>query len=212
MTTPATLATEAPTTVAPAENGSHPSRAWHEDDDWHKGRTRVELPSEHHLRAYWHAEILDYEAKNPHTKIIERREDLLVRFRVELKGRLWKCIDGQWCFNLGFTPFGDGRRFNLSDLIKPEELEYKDWDGCKTECIERCVKVETHLLCSRLELRRESPISRLGHLKAVAWKISIVARVHLTPLPGAKRCDDAFTAFPCLGFFGYPCAWGLVRR
>lgn len=141
MATPATLTTETPTTVAPAENGSHPSRPWHHEDDWHKGRTRVELPSEHHLKAYWHAEILDEEAKNPHTKIIERREDLLVRFRVELAGRLWKCIDGEWCFNLGFTPLGDGPRFNLSDKINPAELEYRDWNGCKSECIERCVKV-----------------------------------------------------------------------
>lgn len=142
MTTPATLApatVAAPSTVA--ENGSHPRRSWVDDDDWHKAHTRVELPSEHHLRAYWHAEILDYEARNPHTKIIERREDFVVRFRVELIGRLWKCIDGQWCFNLGFTPFGDGKRFNLSDLLKPGELEYQGWEGCRTDCIEKCVTV-----------------------------------------------------------------------
>lgn len=142
MTTPATLA---PATVADpdtvAENGSHPVESW-VNDDWHKARTRVELPSEHHLRAYWHAEILDEDAKNHHTKIIERREDLLVRFRVELVGRLWKCIDGDWCFNLGFTPFGDGRRFSLSDVIpNPDELLYEGWDGCRSVCIERCVKV-----------------------------------------------------------------------
>lgn len=141
MTTPATLAPATvpdPDTVA--ENGSHPVESW-DNDDWHEARTRVELPSEHHLRAYWHAEILDEGAKNKHTKIIERREELLVRFRVELKGRLWKCIDGDWCFNLGFTPYGDGKRFNLSDLLTPGELDYKDWEGCRTECIEKCVTV-----------------------------------------------------------------------
>ena len=141
MTTPTTLA---PATVADpdtvAENGSHPVESW-DNDDWHKARTRVELPSEHHLRAYWHAEILDEDYKNHHTKIIERREELLVRFRVELKGRLWKCIDGDFCFNLGFTPYGDGKRFNLSDLLPPGELDYKDWEGCRTDCIEKCVTV-----------------------------------------------------------------------
>jgi hypothetical protein len=153
MTTPATpeapAAPETPAaTAAPVATATEDKKdcgprrhCWPDDDDWHKAHTRVELPSENHLKAYWHAEILDYEAKNPHTKIIERSEDFVVRFRVELVGRLWVCICGHWCFNLGFTPFGDGKRFNLSDLIKPEDLEYRDWEGCRTVCIEKCVTV-----------------------------------------------------------------------
>jgi Ni/Co efflux regulator RcnB len=145
MTTPATpAAPEA--AAAPATDDRkdcQPPRrhCWVDDDDWHRGHTRVELPSERHMRAFWKAEILDYEARNPHTKIIETREELVVRFRVELIGRLWKCMCGHWCFNLGFTPFGDGPRFNLSDRVNPDELEYRDWKGCERLCVERCVRV-----------------------------------------------------------------------
>jgi hypothetical protein len=156
MTTPTAPAAPAAAPAAPAAAPATPAAApaadyqkgcgprrhcWPDDDNWHKAHTRVELPSEDHLKAYWHAEILDYEYKDPHTKIIEVSEDLVVRFRVELIGRLWKCLHGHWCFNLGFTPFGDGPRFNLSDKINPDDLDYKDWDGCQTVCIEKCVRV-----------------------------------------------------------------------
>jgi hypothetical protein len=147
MTTP-TPPAASPAPVAPATDDKddcvrhrrHPC-CWLDDDDWHRGHTRIELPPEHHLEAYWHAEILDFETKNPLTKIIERREDFVVRLRVELCGRLWKCICGHWCFNVGFTPIGKGEGFNLSDDLPAGELEYPDWKGCDTLCIEKCVTV-----------------------------------------------------------------------
>ena len=98
MTTPATPAAPAAVTTTAAVPAAgvtkdcepprrHPC-CWINDDDWHKGHTRIELPPESHLEAYWHAEILDYQAKNPLTRIIERREEFVVRLRVELCGRL----------------------------------------------------------------------------------------------------------------------------
>jgi hypothetical protein len=100
------------------------------------------LPSEHYLSAFWHAEILDIDSKNPHDRIIERRDPFLVRLRVELIGRLWKCICGHWCFNVGFTPIGAGERFDLSQhLPDPNVLQVPDWKGCDTLCIELSVTV-----------------------------------------------------------------------
>lgn len=163
MTTPtppaAPAATAAPATAV--ENGGHPPvrrRCWPDDDRWHRGHTRIELSPEHHLEAYWHAEILDFEAKNPLGHIIERREEFIVRFRVELVGRLWKCICGNWCFNLGFTPFGRGERFDLSDHVNPDDFEYNDWKGCETLCVERCVRVPADRI----------PVERCGTVYDVA--------------------------------------------
>jgi hypothetical protein len=152
MTTPAAPAATADVTTTEAVPAAdvtkdceppprrHPC-CWVDDDDWHRAHTRIELPPERHLEAYWHAEILDYEAKNPLTRIIERREEFVVRLRVELCGRLWRCICGNWCFNLGFTPFGDGERFNLSQHVESGEFEYNDWKGCDTLCIEKTIRV-----------------------------------------------------------------------
>jgi len=134
----ATPATHGPDGCEPPRK--HPC-CWINEPDWHKAETRIELPPERHLEAYWHAEILDYEAENPLTHIIERREDFVVRFRVELCGRLWRCICGHWCFNVGFTPVGKGDGFNLSDDLPPGEFEIPDWKGCEKLCIEKCVRV-----------------------------------------------------------------------
>lgn len=141
MTTPAT---PAPGTVA--ENGgngpAHKPPCWPDDERWHRGHTRIELPAEHYLKAFWHAEILDVASANPLDRIIERSDRFVVRLRVELAGRLWRCIGGHWCFNVGFTPIGRGERFDLSEhLPDPEVLQYKNWTGCETLCIERCVTV-----------------------------------------------------------------------
>jgi hypothetical protein len=157
MTTPATTtpATTAPATATPAaapalpECGCKPQQCgpqcgrqcWPDEDDWHRAHTRIELPSERYLKAFWHAEILDVDSPNPHDRIIERRDPFLVRFRVELEGRLWKCIAGNWCFNVGFTAIGAGEDFNLSQLLPPGEFQLKDWTGCDTLCVGKCVTV-----------------------------------------------------------------------
>ena len=117
---------------------------WPNDPDWLDGPTEIELPSAKYLRAYWDADILDIDDKNPRDKIIEREDVFKVRFRVELDGRLWWCICGNWCFDIGFTPIGVGTSFNLSGVL-PDELKSKlrvsDWKGCQTRCIYVCLEV-----------------------------------------------------------------------
>lgn len=133
MTTP-------PTSVPAPAVRKHP--CWPDDEDWHRAPTKIELPSEKYLRAFWHAEILDVDSPDPHDRIIEVKDPFVVRLRVELEGRLWRCICANWCFNVGFTPLGDGQSFNLSDrLPDPQVLHYRDWKGCDTLCVERCVTV-----------------------------------------------------------------------
>jgi hypothetical protein len=142
-------------------NGGHPPirTCWTGDDRWHGSRTRIELPSEHYLRAFWHAEILDVDSKNPLDKIIERKDPFLVRLRVELQGRLWKCICGHWCFKVGFTAIGKCECFELNDLLPdPAELQLRDWKGCDTLCIERCVRVPPERI----------PVERCGMVYEVA--------------------------------------------
>jgi hypothetical protein len=158
MTTPATTTPATTTAATTAGTASHadcspeckpPGRGprcgrqcWPTEDDWHRAHTRIELPSERYLKAFWHAEILDIDSPNPHDRIIERRDPFLVRFRVELEGRLWRCIGGHWCFNVGFTAIGAGDDFNLSELLpNPGELQIPDWTGCQTLCVERTVPV-----------------------------------------------------------------------
>ena len=116
---------------------------WSNDRDYLDGTTEILLPSERYLKACWDTDIID-DDKNPLDTIIESNEVFQVRFRVELKGRLWKCICGHWCFDLGFTAIGDGEDFNLSDVLpdtlKPQ-LRLCDWEGCKTRCIDITVNV-----------------------------------------------------------------------
>jgi hypothetical protein len=160
--TPATPAAPAAPATAAGNGGCPPVRkhpcCFIGDDPWHQAHTRIELPAERHLEAYWHAEILDYEAKNPLTRIIERREEFVVRLRVELVGRLWDCICGHWCFNVGFTAIGKGEDFNLSDLLPAGELQVPNWQGCQTLCIERCVTVPACTI----------PVERCGTVYEVA--------------------------------------------
>jgi hypothetical protein len=163
MTTPGTTtpATTAPATAAPSvapalpECGCKPQpcgppcarQCWPGEDDWHRAHTRIELPSERYLKAFWHAEILDVNSPNPHDRIIERRDPFLVRFRVELEGRLWRCIGGHWCFNVGFTAIGAGDDFNLSQILPdPSVLEIPDWTGCDKLCPELSVPVPGNVI------------------------------------------------------------------
>jgi hypothetical protein len=108
--------------------------------DWLDGATEIFL-SARHLKAKWDADILD-DDKNEHDNIIESKEAFVVRFRVYLRGRLWKCIAGCWCFDVCFSAIGDGEDFNLSDrLADKDELCIKEWKGCDGVCIEKCVTV-----------------------------------------------------------------------
>lgn len=114
---------------------------WAGDKDYLDGRTEIELPSEKYTKVYWDADILDLDDKNKHDKIIGTQETFEVRFRVELHGRLWRCITGDWRFDVGFKPTGPGDGFYLSSLLPPAGFEVNGWRGCDTLCIERTVAV-----------------------------------------------------------------------
>jgi hypothetical protein len=107
--------------------------------DWLDGKWELEEGLPKSLRARWDADILDQDDKNKHDTIIEQDDSFLARFRVELKGKLWKAITGTWCFDMGFTIIGKPTsrgNFNLSELIpSPADLCVPDWTGCKTQCI-----------------------------------------------------------------------------
>ncbi len=112
-----------------------------EAPDWLDGATEIEL-STGHLKAKWDADILDIDDKDKHDTIIEQKDAFVVRFRVYLKGRLWKCIEGCWCFDVGFSPIGDGPHFDLSDrLADRTELHIRNWKGCDGLYIEKWVTV-----------------------------------------------------------------------
>lgn len=134
-----------------------------ERPDWLDGATEIEL-STHHVRAYWDADIIDIDDRNKHDTIIERRDPFEVRFRVYLRGRLWKCICGHWCFDVGFTSIGDGRNFNLSDLLPDRsELQIRDWKGCHGLYIEKCVRVPPNTI----------PVEHCGSLYQVGAKFEL---------------------------------------
>jgi hypothetical protein len=117
--------------------------------DWLDGATEVEL-STRHLWAKWDADILDIDDKNKHDTIIERKDEFLVRFRVYLGGRLWRCLAGCWCFDVCFTAIGDGPNFNLSDRLPDKsELCIRDWRGCDGLYIERYVRVPGSIIPER---------------------------------------------------------------
>jgi hypothetical protein len=112
-----------------------------EKPDWLDGSTEIELSTKH-LKAYWDADILDVDDRNEHDTIIARKDPFLVRFRVYLRGRLWKCLCGNWCFDVCFTSIGDGPKFDLSDIV-PDRSDFhiRDWKGCDGLYIEKYVWV-----------------------------------------------------------------------
>jgi hypothetical protein len=134
-----------------------------ETPDWLDGSTEIEL-SARHLRAYWDADLIDVDDRNPHDTIIESKDPFEVCFRVYLRGRLWKCICGHWCFDVGFSPIGEGRRFNLSDVLPvPAELQLTDWKGCDGLYIEVCVTVPPNTI----------PVGKCGTLYEVGAKFEL---------------------------------------
>ncbi len=111
------------------------SECWPDDRDYLNGVVELRLPAATALRAYWDADIVDQNGVPPGT-IIAVTDPFLVRFRVELRGELWHCIHGDWCFDLKFTSIGEGPNFDLADKLPQGVFELNDWDGCQTRCIE----------------------------------------------------------------------------
>jgi hypothetical protein len=131
------------TPATPDEHLNHP--CWPDDTEWHHSHTRIELPSEKHLRAYWHAEILDVDSPNPHDRIIERDDPFVVRIRVELVGRLWRCITGNWCFDIGFTVPKDTIPVECCGTV----YECAAW--FELRCCGTCRDKDSHLAASGFE-------------------------------------------------------------
>jgi hypothetical protein len=113
---------------------------WPDDPDYLDGRKELRLPKGK-LQAHWDVDILDTEGVPPND-IIEASDPFDVRFRVELVGDLWRCLCGDWCFDIGFDAVGEGLDFDLSKrLPAPGLLDVKDWKGCDRTCIEKTYRV-----------------------------------------------------------------------
>jgi hypothetical protein len=117
------------------------SRCFPDDKDMLDGKTEIELPPARYTKVFWDVDILDLDDQNKDDKIIGAGETFQVRFRVELRGRLWRCITGDWKFDVGFTTIGKEPGFYLSDLLGSSSFEVPGWRGCDTLCIERVVTV-----------------------------------------------------------------------
>jgi hypothetical protein len=123
--------------MAPA---AHTSVCWPNERDYLDGRKEIRLASERLLRLYWDTDIRDVQGVRP-AKIIDVRNYFDVRFRLELAGDLWACIAGDWEFDVGFTPIGKGKGFDLSDHMPAGTMEVRNWKGCERTCIELTVRV-----------------------------------------------------------------------
>lgn len=111
------------------------SQCWPNDQDYLDGATELHVPSSAVLKAYWDADLIDQYGVDPGT-IIAVTDPFVVRFRVELVGDLWRCLRGDWCFDMLFGAIGDGPSFNLSDKLPAGTLDKKGWEGCQEVCIE----------------------------------------------------------------------------
>lgn len=100
----------------------------------HPGETAVEIrkPPADALRAYWSAVVTDPNGVDPST-IISIRDAFKVRFDVWLEGALWRCICGNWCFELCLEACGPGPELYLSQLIGKDKLRVEHFEGCKTK-------------------------------------------------------------------------------
>jgi hypothetical protein len=110
-----------------------------DDKDYLDGRREIMLPKGE-FTAHWDLDILDVNGVRPN-RIISIRDAFEVRFRVELIGRLWYCMCGTWCFDVGFTPIGKGSGFNLRDKVSDPGLFDFKWCGCERRCIEVCIPI-----------------------------------------------------------------------
>ncbi len=106
--------------------------------EWLDGSVELDVPPAL-LSARWDTDIYDTNGVQPNN-IIRITDPFEVCFRVELSGDLWRCMCGTWCFELGFSPCGEGTGFNLSKRMG-RDLHLRDWKGCDTQCIEYCVTV-----------------------------------------------------------------------
>lgn len=95
-----------------------------------QGSVEIYKPPSGALAGQWTAELRDSYGIEP-GNIIRADDDFEVSFWVWLTGDLWKCICGDWCFDMDFEAIGRGPEFSLTDIaeIQPQ-LSLRDWKGC----------------------------------------------------------------------------------
>lgn len=112
------------------------STCWPLDPGYLDGHVEIHIPPSAALTAYLDVDILDSHGVLPET-IIAVTDPFVVRFRVELVGDLWRCLTGDWTFDIGFTPIGAGTNFDLADKLPAGVLNLPGWHSCATpNCIE----------------------------------------------------------------------------
>jgi hypothetical protein len=95
-----------------------------------RGVVEVRKPPAEALDGYWRAELRDEHGVEPRT-IISTHDPFVVAFHVWLRGDLWRCICGHWCFDMCFESIGGGPELCLTDLSNIEpQLSIWDWKGC----------------------------------------------------------------------------------
>jgi hypothetical protein len=110
------------------------------DPDWLDGVTEIHLERGQTLLR-WDTDLLDLNGGNLGT-IISADDAFLVRFRLEFVGTLWRCVAGDWNFDVGFAvQGGGGQSFDLSEKLPADRLQVLGWKGCDTQCIEHKVIV-----------------------------------------------------------------------
>jgi hypothetical protein len=99
------------------------------------GVIEVRKPPSSALDGYWRAELRDQYGVEP-SSIISTQDPFVVAFHLWLSGDLWRCICGDWCFDMCFESIGGGHEFCLSDLpnIEPQ-LSVRDWVGCRPHAL-----------------------------------------------------------------------------
>ncbi len=89
------------------------------------------------LQAFWKAELIDTTGV-PAKTILPVAETFDVRFRIELVGPAWRCMCGDWKFDVCFDEQCGPGDFRLASKLAGDPLTLKDWKGCDPDgkCIE----------------------------------------------------------------------------
>jgi hypothetical protein len=103
----------------------------HDDTPPTEGVVEIYKPSSDALKGSFTAELRDKYGVKPET-IIKAKDHFEISFWVWLEGDLWKCICGDWCFDMTFESGGPSREIRLSDFAEiAPDLMYRDWKGCR---------------------------------------------------------------------------------
>ena len=99
------------------------------------GVVEIYKPPSNALAGKWYAEVRDEYGVAPNT-IISAQDSFQVSFHLWLSGDLWRCICGDWCFDMCWQPCGHGETVVLSEIpdLAPQ-LMVLDWKGCVKDAL-----------------------------------------------------------------------------